>query len=86
MPQTDRLRVTLYDNTLMPVGDDHGELSEEVDFISLYNGGTHGPPALVAPGRESGQNVPTRATIGDTVMYINTALVPAFTAERFRAR
>jgi hypothetical protein len=84
--QTERLRVTLYGHDLQPIVDDEGNfIDDEVDFVSLYNGGTHGPPALVAPGRESGVNVPTRATIGDTVMYINTALVPAFTAERIHS-
>ena len=86
MAQTERLRVTLYGPDLQAIADDEGNLiDDEVDFVSLYNGGTHGPPALVAPGRESGTPVPTRAIIGDIVMYINTALVPAFTAERIKA-
>ena len=76
--QNERLRVTLYDNALE--GD---EAPHEVDYVSLYNGGTHGPPALVAPGREKGENVAARARVGDTVLYINTSLVPAFEVERF---
>lgn len=53
-----------------------------VDYVSLYNGGTHGPPALVAPGREAGRDVQPKARPGDVVLYINTALVPAFKIER----
>ena len=83
--QTERLRITLYDHDLKPVSDAEDEvLEDDVDFVSLYNGGTHGPPALVAPGRESGAAVAARAKVGDTVMFINTSLVPAFTVERFR--
>lgn len=54
----------------------------DVDYVSLYNAGTHGPPALVAPGRELGHAVQPKARPGDIVLYINTALVPAFTIER----
>jgi hypothetical protein len=49
-----------------------------VDFVSLYNGGTHGPPALVAPGREQGRSVAPTARPGQSVLYINTAIVPAY--------
>jgi hypothetical protein len=45
---------------------------------------THGPPAIVAPGRENKERVSPLAQIGDEVLFINTALVPAFTIERFR--
>lgn len=55
---------------------------ETVDYVSLYNGGTHGPPALVAPGRQEGQSVRPKARPGDSVLYINTALIPAFKIER----
>jgi hypothetical protein len=78
--QSDRLRVTLFTASL-----EADDVPFEVDYVSLYNGGTHGPPALVAPGREKGENVPTRASLGDSVLYINTSLVPAFEIERYRA-
>lgn len=76
------LHVTIY--TLDPTD---GELladdnTESVEYVSLYNGGTHGPPALVAPGRQEGQSVRPKARPGDTVLYINTAIVPAFKIER----
>lgn len=64
----------------LQVGDD----VHEVEYVSQYNGGTHGPPALVAPGRESGQAVPPRARVGDTVLYINTQLVPAYKVTRLQ--
>lgn len=55
---------------------------DTVEYVSLYNGETHGPPALVAPGRVQGAAVPPLARSGDSVFYINTALVPAFKIER----
>jgi hypothetical protein len=57
-------------------------VAEEVDFVSYFNGGTHGPPALVAPGRENGQAVPAKARPGQSVLYVNTALVPVVLIER----
>ncbi len=54
----------------------------EVDFVSFYTDGTHGAPALVAPGRENGQSVKPRAQIDDIVLYVNTGKVPALTIER----
>jgi hypothetical protein len=64
-----------------------GELVEddqpyEVNYVSLFNAGTHGPPALVAPGREQGQNVAPRARPGESVLYINTGSIPAYKIER----
>lgn len=58
----------------------------EVDFVSLIDAGTHGPPALVAPGRERGSQVAPVARVEDRVLYINTAHVPAFTIERLHDR
>jgi hypothetical protein len=58
----------------------------EVDFVSLIDQGTHGPPALVAPGRERGANVAPVARVEDRVLYINTTFVPAFTIERLHDR
>lgn len=51
----------------------------EVDFVSLINSETFGPPPLVAP--QGDRNAP-RAQEGDRVLYINTDLVPAFVIER----
>jgi hypothetical protein len=66
--------------------EDGGALSEDevftVDYVSQFTAGTHGPPALVAPGRESGQSVPAKARPGETVLYLNTGLIPAFTITR----
>lgn len=62
--------------------EDGGMVFEDVDWVSLVNGGTHGPPALVAPGRANGTQVATRAQVGQEVLYINTALVPLFAIKR----
>jgi hypothetical protein len=73
------LRVTVYalrgadDPKIDPEGTEYNE----IDYVSLVNNETYGPPALVAPNREA-----TRASIGDRVLYINTALVPLFEIER----
>jgi hypothetical protein len=74
------LTVTLF--TFDPDGGLVEEEPETVDYVSLYNGGTHGPPALVAPGRERGENVQPTARPGDDVLYINTALIPAYKVHR----
>jgi hypothetical protein len=50
----------------------------EVDFVSLVNSDTYGPPPLVAP--EKGQSPVAR--MDDMVLYINTDLVPAWIIER----
>jgi hypothetical protein len=54
----------------------------EVDYVSLFNGDTHGPPALVAPGREQGRDVAPRARQGQSVLYINTGIIPAYKIKR----
>lgn len=46
----------------------------EVDYVSLVNNETYGPPALVAPNRGEAP----LARIDDHVLYINTNLVPVF--------
>jgi len=51
----------------------------EVDYVSLVNSDTFGPPPLVAPTRDRTE---PRAADGDRVLYINTNLVPAFLIER----
>jgi hypothetical protein len=53
-----------------------------VNYVSLYNGGTHGPPALVAPRRDEGRDVRPTAREGERVLYINTSIVPMFEIER----
>lgn len=52
-----------------------------IDFVSVVNGGTHGPPALVAPHPKEPGSKP-RARPGQKVLYINTALVPLYSIER----
>lgn len=47
---------------------------DEVDYVSLVNNETYGPPALVAPSRGESP----LAKIEDEVLYINTNLVPFF--------
>jgi hypothetical protein len=54
----------------------------EVDYVSFVTSGTHGPPALVAPGRESGKPVAPLAMVGDKVLYINNSHDHVFTIER----
>ncbi len=51
----------------------------EVDFVSLVNSETFGPPPLIAPTRD---RTVALAEDGDKVLYINTDLVPAFTIEK----
>lgn len=51
----------------------------EVDFVSLLNSDTYGPPPLIAPDRDGRSPV---ARMDDQVLYINTNLVPAFLIER----
>jgi hypothetical protein len=63
---------------------DTGKLSDsgeeyEVEYVSLVNSETFGPPPLVAPSNE--RQAP-RASVGERVLYINTDLVPAFLIER----
>lgn len=72
------LTVTVYTD-----GGDEGDVFENVDFVSLVNGNTFGPPPLVAPGK-SGES-PT-AKVEDRVLYINTHLVPLFEIERVADR
>lgn len=81
------LEVTLlsYD----PEAEENAFLQEDpiqVPFVSYVNGGTHGPPALVAPGRQGGDSVKPLAKIGEEVLYINTSIVPAWKIKRLRDR
>ena len=54
---------------------------DNVNFVSLVNGGTHGPPALVAPTRKDGERQPATAGAGDRVLYINTSVALAWEIE-----
>jgi hypothetical protein len=73
------LEVRIYD----ALGKETARFSEDddtdVDFVSLLNSETHGPPALVAPNPRQPE---PRASEGDRVLYINTAFVPIFYIER----
>ena len=69
------LKITTYSHP----SDENPLEHEGIDYVSLVNNGTHGKPALIAPGGKPGD---PRATVGETVLYINTAFVPMFEIER----
>ena len=71
------LNVTLYPDAESI--ETNGGLTTEVEYVSLINSNTYGPPALVAPS--SSPRDLHRAEPGETVLYINTNLVPAFTIQ-----
>lgn len=68
------LSVTIYAD----LGDPDPQVFTEVDYVSLVNDETYGPPPLIAPNRGDAP----LAKVGDRVMYINTHLVPLFEIER----
>lgn len=71
----EKLKVTLFSE-----GED-GYVPDDptyVDYVSVVNEGTFGPPPLVAPKEGN----PPLADFGDEVLYINTTFVPLFTIER----
>lgn len=71
------LKVTVYNRELdAPIE----EL--DVDFVSLINGGTYGPPPLIGAAEKSGGTSTIKASEGERVLYINTSLVPAFEIEK----
>lgn len=76
------LEVTLFTQEYLNDLEGEPPLKLEVDYVSLVSSTTHGPPALVAPGREHGQRVATVAKSGDEVLYINTSFIPAWKIER----
>jgi hypothetical protein len=78
-----RNEVTIWP-TAESILEEDGGITIDTDFVSLINAGTHGPPALVAPGRNAGENVRPVATVGQEVLYVNTFLVPLFTIKRVR--
>ncbi len=55
------------------------DVIENIDFVSLVNPDTFGPPPLVAPNKDSPRPL---AKVGERVLYINTSLVPLFEIER----
>lgn len=55
---------------------------EDVDFVSLVNNETFGPPPLVAPNR--GEQ--PLAKLEERVLYINTSVVPMFEIVRVSDR
>jgi hypothetical protein len=76
------LEVTLYDYNNDNDPSFNANKPIIVDYVSQFNAGTHGPPALVAPGRDKGNSVPPTAREGDEVLYINTSIVPAYRITR----
>lgn len=48
------------------------------DYVSYVSNSTYGPPALIAPNPRDTTRRDPRAAVGDEVLYINTALVPAW--------
>lgn len=63
--------------------DEEGDLKshhvEDIDYVYIINDTTWGPPALVAPSKDSRTPV---CRPGQTVLYINSRLVPAFDVTR----
>lgn len=68
------LRVTLYFDA-----ENEPEVLEDVDYVSFINESTYGPPPLIAPAKRPEE---PRAGAGDSVLYVNTNLVPAVQIER----
>jgi hypothetical protein len=69
------LNVTIYPDaaSLLDTEND-GVTFHELNYVSLVNNQTYGPPALIAPSpARNGGAVP-----GERVLYINTNLVPVF--------
>lgn len=86
MPNSDGtvLDVTIYNadgEIALVFSDEVSDGDGSVDYVSFVTPETYGKPALIAPGKPGD----TKAEVGDKVLYINTALVPAFCIERVRA-
>lgn len=71
------LEVKLYDASGKVTAEFNQESNTDVDFVSLVNSETYGPPPLIAPAPGRAGDGP-RAAIEDRVLFINTRLVPAF--------
>jgi hypothetical protein len=69
------LDVTLYNIDGEVIQTFHDDDNESVDYVSLVSNETYGPPALIAPARGRDAQGP-RARAGETVLYINTGVVP----------
>lgn len=72
------LTVTIYPDAESLGSDDGGVQFDNVNYVSFVNNQTYGPPALIAPPPKSPAGTQPRARPGESVLYINTALVPAF--------
>lgn len=75
------LNVTIYPDAASLLDTEEGGCTfEDIDYVSLVNNQTYGPPALIAPsrGNPTTPNGPVRAMIGERVLYVNTNLVPVF--------
>lgn len=71
------LEVTIY-----PLSDDDPIEKLDCEYVSLINQSTYGPPPVIAPTTAKVTADGPRATQGQTVVYINTALVPVFSIAR----
>jgi hypothetical protein len=63
--------------------EEQSDIEIDVDYVSFVNSSTYGPPPLIAPNSArkdaAGQ---ARAEVGESVLYINTSVVPVFEIER----
>ena len=74
------LIVTVYPDAASITDPRGGVVFDEIDYVSLVNNETYGAPALIAPTRS--QPTAARAAPGESVLYINTNLIPAFEITR----
>ncbi len=59
-------------------GDGKWGVPFETDYVSIVNRDTFGPPPLIAP--KEGQR--PLASVGQRVLFVNTAVIEAFVVER----
>lgn len=71
------LKVTIYGS-----GEEE-DVFDGVDYVSLVNEDTYGPPPLVAPTKQEPRPL---AKVAERVLYINTRLVPLFEITRIADR
>lgn len=64
------------------IADEKPTVFNGVDFVSNVNGGSFGPPALIAPSPKDPPGSKPKARPGQKVLYINTSLVPLYAIER----
>ena len=73
------LNVTVYpDASSLLDTENDGVTFDSIDYVSLVNNQTYGPPALIAPSPARNGGGQKRATPGERVLYLNTNLIPAF--------